>query len=138
MIPIKEYMSTNDIQYLDYSEMVASMGYAVLIWESDNDYQGDTYAVVQDAQQHKGFLIFGWGSCSGCDALEAAEDDLEALETLRNNLDTSIQWFDSDESLFTFMREHDWEGDYCYLASGFKSFKEAMNKYANTELFVRR
>src|SRR5687767_11654660 len=59
-----------------YAAIIASFG-DVDLKVSDNDWQGSTYAVIRRLGK-VGYLEFGWGSCSGCDALEACEsyDDL--------------------------------------------------------------
>ena len=98
----------------DYNPLVISMGVEVVIQESDNDYQGDTYMLAYDPEQCKyGILVFGWGSCSGCDALQAC-DSWDEVEKLRDRMYDSIQWFDSMRELVLYMLTHDWRGDFSY------------------------
>lgn len=94
-----------------YQPMVDAMG-KILVQVSDNDYQGDT-RVLLEKDSKLGVLIFGWGSCSFCDALQACEnwDDLSALF---EHLQSEIKWFDSAEETFRYFMEHDWEGDYSW------------------------
>lgn len=78
----------------DYDPIIQSFG-EVLISVRDDDYQGDTRVLLKEDGQY-GFLVVGWGSCSGCDALQAAEsyEEIDSLiETLRN----AIRWFSSIE-----------------------------------------
>lgn len=42
----------------------------ILAWESVGDYQGDYFAIVQGPDGRIGFVKIGYGSCSGCDALQ--------------------------------------------------------------------
>ena len=50
-----------------YRDLIASMGVENLLQVDDNDYQGDSRILVRDYHRY-GLLLFGWGSCSGCDA----------------------------------------------------------------------
>lgn len=90
----------------DYGPMIKAFGNAVVIVE-DCDYQGDT-RVLYDNNGKIGHLVFGWGSCSGCDALQAC-NDYDDLQALCNELENSIKWFvDAKEALFWF-ETRDWE-----------------------------
>lgn len=79
--------------YYDYQEIIDSFEYENLFQETDNDYQGDTRVLFRDGNRF-GILNFGWGSCSGCDALQAC-DTIEEVTELQQELFNSIQWFDS-------------------------------------------
>ena len=110
----KEWKLSTDSYYMDgrptYSEIVAKFG-EVLLEESDSDYQGDSLVLLRKAGRI-GHLTFGWGSCSGCDSLEAANTP-EELQGLVDELEANIRWFDSTAEAEKFMREHDWEGQFC-------------------------
>lgn len=73
-------------------------------------WQGDTLVVLENEGKY-GYLTFGWGSCSGCDALQACEN-FDDLQELSDYLESSIQWFDSKEELKKWVNNHDWKGDY--------------------------
>lgn len=73
-------------------------------------YQGDTLVVLEKEGMY-GYLSFGWGSCSGCDALQACED-FDDLQELSDHLESSIKWFDSKEELKAWVNKHDWEGEW--------------------------
>lgn len=85
-------------------------------------YQGDTFCILKDGERY-GYLEFGWGSCSGCDALLACSnhDDLEELQV---NLFNDIKWFDSLEELKKYFRTHDWEGDWCWHEEEHMAFRK--------------
>ena len=68
--------------FCDYRPMIDSFGYEILLQVDDKDYQGDSRLLFRDVSRY-GILIFGWGSCSGCDSLQACES-LEDVEKLRN------------------------------------------------------
>ena len=78
----------------DYQPMIDEFG-KIILQESDDDYQGSTWALYQD-NDRIGFLRFGWGSCSGCDALQACES-FDEIQTLMDELWQSIMWFDSSK-----------------------------------------
>ena len=67
----------------DYQPIVDSFG-NVLIQVDDADYQGDT-RVLYEKDGKYGYLNFGWGSCSGCDALQAC-CNIEEIQELINSL----------------------------------------------------
>lgn len=85
----------------DYEELVASWGYDVLDWNVCGSYQGD-YVVLLGDGERRGFIVIGYGSCSGCDALEGAtpwsyEEDADWSEVveLSDQLTTEVMWEDS-------------------------------------------
>lgn len=55
--------------FWDYKPIVNSFG-KIIIQVNDGDYQEDSYILLEDDGRY-GYLSFGWGSCSGCDALQA-------------------------------------------------------------------
>lgn len=106
----------------DYGRMVESLGYDTLLQVDDDDYQGDSRYVLRDNSRY-GILIFGWGSCSGCDALQACGSYKE-LSDLRDGLHDSIKWHDSAAGLLTYIREKDWDLDYAWHSSETRQFIE--------------
>jgi hypothetical protein len=76
----------------------------------DNDYQGDSRALVRDDHRY-GLLFFGLGSCSGCDALQAAEGNPTELAILRDDLRRKIHWEDSAADLLSYIDGKDWSLD---------------------------
>lgn len=93
----------------EYQPMIDEFG-KIILQESDDAYQGSTWVLYQD-NDRIGFLRFGWGSCSGCDALQACES-FDEIQTLMDELWQSIMWFDSSKDALKFFKEHDWEGDW--------------------------
>lgn len=93
-----------------YQPLLDSIGNIVLQVDED-DYQGDSFVLYHKNKQI-GLLIFGWGSCSGCDALQACET-VEEVEKLRDELITSIIWKSPSKMLF-YLKEKDWNLDYGY------------------------
>ena len=93
----------------DYDSLLASLGFVILIKVDDNGYSGDSRVLFQHGDFY-GVCIFGWGSCSGCDALQGCSS-WDEIEELRKQVFDSIRWGSARETL-QYMREHDWEGDY--------------------------
>lgn len=60
--------------YIDYKEILERQGVDIIAFESFGDYQGD-YAAIVKKDGKVGFTVIGYGSCSGCDALEALKDN---------------------------------------------------------------
>lgn len=95
----------------DYQPMLEAFG-TIVVQHDDNDYQGDS-RVLYDCNGRIGHLIFGWGSCSGCDALQACGNYTE-LQGLCDELQDDIQWFDTYSEALEWFLGHDWQGDYGY------------------------
>lgn len=114
MNPIKYELfdsDPNDFFTPDYSQLTESFGLEEIFTESYGSYQGDTTSVFRDGKRF-GYLNFGWGSCSGCDSLQACDKDKGKIEALRDSLFEDIAWHDSKESMISWLKEKDWEGDY--------------------------
>lgn len=109
-----------------YSSIVAQFCDEVIIETWENDYQGSTYCLLRKGSQY-GYLEFGWGSCSRCDALEACSNYKE-LQSLFESLESSIQWFDSKEAFHTWFKERDWKGQFSWH-DGVQEFIKDVNKY---------
>ena len=50
----------------DYTPMLEEFG-DILLREDDEGWQGDSFLIYHNDNKY-GYLSFGWGSCSGCDA----------------------------------------------------------------------
>lgn len=95
---------------LDYQPIVDYIG-KVVIQSDTGDYQGDTRVLYEDEGKGYGFLAFGWGSCSLCDALQACDTAAEVGELIEE-LENSVQWKPRSEML-EYFETHDWGGDWC-------------------------
>ncbi len=107
----------------NYQPMLESLEHEILVQVDDDGYSGDSRLLLRAFSGHIGYLNFGWGSCSGCDALQAC-DTWEAVEGLRENLSSGIQWFPAPAAALKFFEGHDWEGDYSWGDEGQKEFVE--------------
>ena len=75
----------------DYRPLLESIGHEILVQVDEENYQGDSYLLFRREDGAYGFLEFGWGSCSGCDALQATQS-VKEIEELRDRLVASISW----------------------------------------------
>jgi len=96
----------------DYRPLLESLGHEILLQVDDQDYQGDSRLLFRHGDRI-GYLHFGWGSCSGCDALQACETYAQ-IEALRTELDGAINWWPSAGEALAWFESHDWEGDHTY------------------------
>lgn len=103
-----------------YRDLVDSFGVDVLAENYDDDYQGDARYLLRDGARY-GLLFFGWGSCSGCDALQACDTPVEITE-LRDQLWNEVRWESSAPALLSYITAKDWELDYAYRADETKQF----------------
>jgi hypothetical protein len=93
----------------------------IVLQVDDGDYQGDSRLIYKNGEQY-GLLIFGWGSCSGCDSLQAC-DSYKDIDELMASLQARIKW-DTKENLLKYISEKDWEAEYCWHADETRQFVE--------------
>lgn len=88
-----------------YSELIDSMEYNIVFEETIGSYQGDYLYFFEDSDKY-GLLVFGYGSCSGCDSLEACSDEKE-VTSLRDSIESEIKWFKTKEEVAKFIWDTD-------------------------------
>lgn len=113
-----------------YGELVDSMEFNELIDEHDDDYQGDSYYLLSDGDRF-GILVFGWGSCSGCDALEGAESKAEVIE-LRDDLVASIVWR-TEAEMIEYLRTSDKPSQWYYYRDAGRRFDDRLMAWFGVE-----
>jgi hypothetical protein len=101
---------------ISHQEILRQQGFSITAFETFGDYQGD-YAAIVEKNGKVGLVIIGYGSCSGCDALEGITDTLylsykPSQEDYENNPEEAKQ------------NEEDYERN---LAS----YREELQAYAN-------
>lgn len=100
---------------MSYQELIERRANVeIKVEEDEGSYQGDSILLVSDNDSDRyGVLVFGWGSCSGCDAYEAAWGDEDALNELGDHLAQQIVWKDSLEEIKEYvLYTKDWEGTF--------------------------
>jgi hypothetical protein len=109
------YPSEEDTErnyFYGYNPLLESFNYDIILKVDEYDYQGDSIVIFYNNENNKyGYLIFGWGSCSGCDSLQAC-NSYQEVEELRIDIHNRIIWFDTLELLREWINKHDYEGDY--------------------------
>lgn len=100
MIPIENIIEKSEYFYPPgYDLLIASMEYYVQKSQSFGSYSGDSvYLFGSSSYGNYGILIFGWGSCSGCDTLQAC-NNAKDVEELREKLNSEIKWFQDKEEM---------------------------------------
>lgn len=96
-------------------------------------YQGSTMLLLKKGGLYA-YHTFGWGSCSGCDVLQAC-DTWKDLQELVDHvvLEVESKWKTAEEVLL-FLDSHDWEVDHTFMtdeqdARGFlKDAKEILQE----------
>lgn len=104
-----------------YDDLIGSLDVRIVLRVDDNDYQGDTRILLTDGQRW-GILILGWGSCSGCDAFEAAAGDVAELARLQRQLWDDIHWEPSAADLLAYVEGKDWGLDYSWHEEAGRAF----------------
>jgi len=111
MIPIGQvYESRSRWDWDDYMPLIKSIdpGIDWLVAVDENDYQGDSLLLGKARDTGKFyFLTYGWGSCSGCDALQGCEN-WDDLESLRQDLAKDMREFASASEFLEWLRTKDW------------------------------
>lgn len=117
--------------FYDYTPIVESFG-TVVVREDQDDYQGDSWVLYHDAAADRfGYLCFGWGSCSGCDALQGCSS-LAEVDELIASLHGQVQWKSRDE-MRRFLADHDWGGDWHAGRAEVQRFRERATQVVGGE-----
>lgn len=114
--------------YPTYHALVASFGFTIIAEESFGSYQGDLVFVLEDRDK-RGWLVVGYGSCSGCDQLEAVspwgddeDSDWTDVISLRDELASEVRWFDSHEELVEWLKGETFSNQWYYYEDEMKHF----------------
>ena len=127
-VDVRKLYEDSEWGWYDYTPMIEAFG-NVAVREDVHDYQGDTW-VLYDNNGKIGYLVFGWGSCSGCDALQGCVD-FDELQDLCDRLEDGIMWFDNAAKALDWFEAHDWEGDWSWYYEECKDFVRKVFEYLN-------
>lgn len=123
----KEIYENDRFSWYDYQPMLDEFG-EILIQVDEEAYQGDSFLIYKNDNKY-GFLTFGWGSCSGCDALQAC-DTIDEVQELMDNLYNAIKWFDSLQELKCYISDYSIvELQWYFYSDTFKEFREKVLNY---------
>jgi hypothetical protein len=78
----------------DYSPIIENIG-NVIIRVKDKDYQGSTRLLLEKDECYAIF-VYRWGSCSGCDTLQACKS-YENVQKIMDNFNKRVEWKNKEE-----------------------------------------
>ena len=99
----------------EWEDLVQDLGPKVVAMSERNDYQGDYFVLLRDGNDW-GWLVIGYGSCSGCDELEGEwysalyhdhdhdKSPSEAMNDLVERLRREVRWGTAQE-IETYLRD---------------------------------
>lgn len=94
----KLYSQDDHWFFTNYQPMLQLFG-KILVQVDDKDYQGDSRVLYKLKGKNKyGILFFSWGSCSGCDSLQACRNHQDVAD-LMNRLYANVKRFSLDEAV---------------------------------------
>lgn len=112
-----------------YYEMVTNWDYKIVATECFGDYQGDEVYILEDKHSDKvGLAVIGYGSCGGCDALEAAYGNANELRALSQDLYNNVVWFDDYASFEAFVNSEKVETQWYWYEEEMKQFIKKYSK----------
>lgn len=85
----------------DYVDAIRGLGLEVVAEADLGCYQGDWVGVVRDWYSYDkeyGFIVVGYGSCSGCDSWQAANDAADRAALL-SDIVSRARWFEDAEGV---------------------------------------
>lgn len=106
-------------EYPELTDMINSWGYEVVASKAFGTYQGDMVAILKD-ENRTGIVVIGYGSCTACDALQAAylqgenSDDWQDLIDLAEQTKRNIVWRPTPEELLAMWATDDVPQWYSY------------------------
>lgn len=94
--------------WVDYEEIIESWGHEVIKTYDIGSYQGDYITLLLDDSGRFGLSVIGYGSCTGCDTLQAitpsgGSDDWSEVEEFRQQLEREIRWVGSAEEAVAYI-----------------------------------
>ena len=104
-----------------YDALVGSIG-SIVDQEDIGSYQGDILYLIRDGERW-GIVCVGYGSCSGCDALQACST-LGDVGQLRDSISNGVRWADDAEGMLELLEDTDWRAQWYSEEEGTKTFIE--------------
>lgn len=107
----------------DYTPIINDLG-TVLVRHDDDDYQGDTRLALKLGPKLYGFVVIGWGSCSGCDALQAS-DTPAAVDELIADIRRDVKTFPTLKALKRYVADDGGrKGAHSWHVEGWRAFAD--------------
>jgi hypothetical protein len=127
----------NNHDYPTYSDIVADWGYEILASKTFGEWQGD-YVYLLSHSGRVGVAIIGYGSCSGCDALEGTDTgrgqipwrEYQPIMDLSRSLRESIRWFAEPDDVLAWLESSKAENNWWYydeeIATYVRSYMQSL------------
>jgi hypothetical protein len=96
----------DNIDIYDYDLIAPLYGLPVLYSWTENSYQGDAFFILQGDDGRLGLLMYGYGSCSGCDSLQACTTTQDVAD-LANQMFADTRWFDDKDAMRAYIDSDD-------------------------------
>lgn len=114
----------------DYTPIIESFG-TVLVRADDEGYEGDTFALVQASDGRFGVVTIGWGSCTGCDALQACKSYADVDEVI-SDIARGARWFATTEEAKRHIADDSARsGGFEYHSPAWGKFKESVAAFTS-------
>ena len=111
----------------DYEPIINSFG-VVAVSESGGDYSGDTFVLYDRGGDKFGYLVFGWGSCSGCDMLQSC-GSYQDVDDIIDRLESDIQ-VKSREDMLSWLLDDEVQSTKFYMSDeAWKTFRQKAVEY---------
>ena len=109
----------------DYTPIIEHLG-KVAYRLDETGYQGDSYVFYKEEDKY-GIMIFGWGSCSGCDSLQAC-NSIQDIDNLIEEMTGYIRWFKTAKELYDWINDERYqETQWHFHASEFDTFRKTVS-----------
>ena len=127
----KEIYPNEERWFSDYQPILEEFG-EILIQVDEEDYQGDSMLLYKLENDKYGILIFGWGSCSGCDALQGC-NNYEEVDDLISDLKSKIVEFNNKEDIVKYINNENRKLEYSWYEKTYQEFYEKVKEYLKEE-----
>lgn len=131
---VSELLRNSDLDYRTLMDIVGN----VIVQKDIGGCTGDSFMLLYDKKSETpyGVVCIGWGSCSGCDALQACGLNVDSIVELLFSLRDNIMWKTEDEVL-EWINSPARESDFIHFVDkkGFKSFLRMCTKAVNKRKF---
>lgn len=109
----------------EYHDLYESKGLTVELSDFFGSYQGDAAIVLSNDKGQYAVTVFGYGSCSGCDALQSC-DTWQEVEAMSEAAVARLDWKESKsivfQEMYDKMLDDDRKGDWYMFDPDFKEW----------------
>ena len=106
---------------MSYEDELEKRGFKLDAWVTFGDWEGD-YAAILSKDGQRGFVVIGYGSCSGCDAWQDVTDCLSEskwspeikneVKALMDSIENDITWGTNEELISKVTNSYPNNGDF--------------------------